>query len=455
MAVAALGASLWLPPQEFSSFPLWIDRRQGPCFPRIRALAARKNANAAASSPSVMLVSDLDFTMVDHKDQTHSSLLDFASLWEAEYSRDCHLVFSSGRSPEKYLDLRRQVPLLTPDTIICSVGTEIRYGPSMTPDNGWEEHLDEGWNREIIVEEAKKFATLQFQEDSEQRPHKVSFKVEKKDAEEIIRRFSKKFKELKLDAKLIYSGGIDLDVLPQRAGKGEALAYLMKKANSEGWAKERVLVCGDSGNDVELFTVKGVNGVIVGNAFEELVKWYSSQSSKDHIHFASNRCAGGIIEALKFFDMGPALPPRERPGGNSNGAASPRREIVDFYIFFDKWVKGDIPNTDEAFQRLTSVIAEDARMVYPWGEELNLLQSLAVVRGQHGAFQGKELRTWVDSIQEQELAPGVYLATWQSWEQPSGENRKGYYATAVFKDKEGAPNGVEWLRVHQTPQKQK
>lgn len=252
-------------------------------------------------APRLMIVSDLDNTMVDHQDPAHSSLLRFNDIWKSDFAHDSLLVFSTGRSPTLYKELREHVPLLTPGILIMSVGTEIVYGDSLTPDSGWESFLNEGWNRETIVTAAKSIPNLTFQAESEQRPHKVSFSVAKDVAPQIIQTLSSKLQEAGLRVKFIYSGGSDLDILPQEAGKGGALAYLLKKFTNEGRRPTDVLACGDSGNDAELFEVEGANGVIVGNAMDELVQWYEKQSSKDHVFRATKRCASGIVQAIEHF----------------------------------------------------------------------------------------------------------------------------------------------------------
>jgi hypothetical protein len=73
----------------------------------LRAAAAAMAPFASPSSPPrVMLVTDLDGTLVATDDPSHASLRRFNALWTEHCAHDCRLVYCTGRSRAKYLQLR-------------------------------------------------------------------------------------------------------------------------------------------------------------------------------------------------------------------------------------------------------------------------------------------------------------------------------------------------------------
>ncbi|KAL5067049.1 hypothetical protein RYX36_017936 [Vicia faba] len=407
-------------------------------------------------SANLMIVSDLDYTMVniisiwiclwmalgikcgeacefvslqvDHDDPKNLALLRFNALWEAYYRHNSLLVFSTGRSPTIYGELRTQKPLLTPDVTIMSVGTEITYGESMVPDEVWRRYLDHNWNRDIVVEESAKFPELVSQSETEQRPHKVSFYLEKGKASKVMQALSKGLEKRGLDVKIIYSNRIALDILPQAAGKGRALAFLLEKLKSDGLGPLNTLVCGDSGNDAELFGVPDVYGVMVSNAQEELVEWYA-ENAKDNaqIIHATERCAAGIVQAIGNFTLGPSVSPRDiRDSMLNMKILSPSHEVVMFYLFYERWVRGEIENSEQYIQNLKSIFNSTGNIIHPSGVDQPMQHIIDTLPRVFGEKQSLDFRVWIDRVSFAEVSLGSWMVKFDKWEL-SGNELKGLF----------------------------
>ncbi|KAL2943068.1 Sucrose-phosphatase 2, partial [Bienertia sinuspersici] len=284
-----------------------------------------------------MLVSDLDYTMVDHDDRDNNALL-------------------SGRSPTAYKELRNEKPLLTPDITVMSVGTEIAYGDSIVPDIHWEQSLNKKWNKNIVTEVTAKLPELVLQSETEQRPHKVSFFVEKTNAFKVIEVLQRRLIEKGLDIKIFYSRGVALDVLPRGARKGQALTYLMNKFNGKIPKNTRV-----------------------SNAQEELVKWHSlNAKNNQNILHAFERCAAGIMQAIGHFDLGPYLSPRDELDSriSSKIFRNPAFEVVDTYLAYEKWLRGEVEESEKFIQIMKAKLHLSGVFVHASGVEKALNECL-------------------------------------------------------------------------------
>lgn len=403
-----------------------------------------------SAAARLMIVSDLDHTMVDHHDAENLSLLRFNALWEAHYRRDSLLVFSTGRSPTLYKQLRKEKPMLTPDITIMSVGTEITYGDAMVPDNGWVEVLNQKWDKKIVTDEASKFPELKFQSETEQRPHKVSFYVDKDRAQTVTQKLSEIFKNCGLDVKIIYSGGMDLDILPQGAGKGQALAYLLRKFKSEGKIPTNTLVCGDSGNDAELFSIPEVYGVMVSNAQEELLQWHAANAKNNpKIIHATERCAAGIVQAIGHFKLGPSTSPRDIKDESDSEVKNIDlgHEVVKLYLFYERWRRAEIDNSEIYLSSLKANCCPSGFCVPPSGGEMPLAEAINQFRMCYGDKQGKQFRVWVDRVLSTEIGPGTWLIKFHKWEL-SGEERACSVVSIVVRIKDASDH--TYMHVHET-----
>jgi sucrose-6-phosphatase len=244
-----------------------------------------------------LLVTDLDNTLVgdDNALQTLNQRLE-----KARRQEHIVLVYSTGRSLTSYHQLCEQTPLLAPDILITSVGTEIYELGSDRPDVKWSEHLQPNWDHDLVSKIASQFDALKPQAKPEQRPFKLSYFLEEAIAAQVMAKLSDALQTEGLSTQLVYSGGIDLDILPQAANKGKAMQFVQAQL---GIAAPKTVVCGDSGNDIALFTGEENRGIIVGNAQPELLNWHV-QTPSPYRYLARSPYAAGILEGLHYFGVG-------------------------------------------------------------------------------------------------------------------------------------------------------
>lgn len=241
-----------------------------------------------------LFVTDLDNTLVGDD----NALVELSDRLHSERQKyGTKIVYATGRSPILYQQLKDEKNLLEPDALVLAVGTEIYVDGSKIPESAWSEQLSPGWNRDSVVATTRNFSDLVPQPDSEQRPFKVSFFLQSQAATKVLPQLESELQKCGLNIKLIYSSGVDLDIVPRNSDKGQAVQFLRQKWK---FVAEQTVVCGDSGNDIALFAVGEERGIIVGNARPELLQWHNENPAHYH-YLAKNFCAGGILEGLKHF----------------------------------------------------------------------------------------------------------------------------------------------------------
>ncbi|MBC8318111.1 MAG: HAD-IIB family hydrolase [Desulfobulbaceae bacterium] len=232
---------------------------------------------------SKLLITDIDNTLVGNKKR----LADLLELLEKNSSAIGWGV-ATGRSLAMTLDIMTEQNIPIPDILICSVGTEIYYGPDLRTDKGWQQHLSHLWKPEKIREVLGKLDFISQQDAEGQRRYKISYYME--DDPEQLAAVHYHLQEAKLRCQVIYSHGQFLDILPYRASKGRAIKYLKYKWDI---APENVMVAGDSGNDEDMLRGRTC-GLVVGNHSKEL----EHLKGQNRIFFSEKKYSGGIIDGL-------------------------------------------------------------------------------------------------------------------------------------------------------------
>ena len=229
-----------------------------------------------------LLVSDIDETLTGDA----AALEALTERLTANRHRLRVAVNSSRPSGSVSETLTSEFPVgFVPDAVITALGTEITVGGA--PVASWEKRFA-GWPAERVHTILAGLGHAPHADEFQTR-FKVSYAVPPEGQATARAALS----SAGIDCRIIASGVDDFDVLPTEAGKGAATLHL---AAEMGVPRDRLVVAGDSGNDLAMFAV-APNRIAVGNARRELVEALEPGG----FYHAKRNYAGGVLEGLIHF----------------------------------------------------------------------------------------------------------------------------------------------------------
>lgn len=224
---------------------------------------------------------------------------DFVATWEANAADRPILVYSTGRLHE---DAQRMIALCgmpDPDFYITGVGTMIYDVSAGEMMGAFADTLNEAWHPERVRAIVSGLAGIEEQPPEHQHGWKSSWFWHGR-TEADIAALDADLKSNGIAAQAIYSSSRDLDILPIRANKGNAVTWL---CGHIGIGLDEIVVAGDTGNDSSMFLLEGVRGIAPGNAEPELLEILGDSRA----YLAAGQCAAGILEGLVQYGVFPEI----------------------------------------------------------------------------------------------------------------------------------------------------
>jgi sucrose-6F-phosphate phosphohydrolase len=173
------------------------------------------------------------------------------------------------------------------------VGTDIyfRRNGEYHLDHAWHEIIARDWDKAMVEQILRSIPEARMQDEEWQSPFKSSYYLEE-NVETRLAEIQQRLEDGGIRAKVVYSAGKFLDLLPAHSGKGEAVRFVAQKLDL---APENVITSGDTGNDLDMMRVElGFRAIAVGNAADELKRFQAP-----HVYHAQKFYAAGIIEGLE------------------------------------------------------------------------------------------------------------------------------------------------------------
>jgi hypothetical protein len=264
-----------------------------------------------------ILATDLDRTLLPNGSwkADDSAIEMFNELTEKQ---DVLVVYVTGRNLALTEKAINEYGVRYPDVLCGDVGTSIRKyeNGEWTFDEGWVSHVRRAspeWDAAAIRDAVSGLDGMREQEQEHLNQFKQSYYVDHDRSGEVLEKVDELVKG-RFDEVIIYSfdsqdGKGLLDFLPASATKQTALEYVAEAFDTP---KDKVVFCGDSGNDIFPLTA-GFRGVLVRNADDQLVRNVKTAMDENpalNVYFAKGGFKGlsgyytsGVIEGAYHYGI--------------------------------------------------------------------------------------------------------------------------------------------------------
>ena len=130
--------------------------------------------------------------------------------------------------------------------------------------------------------------------------------------------------------------------------------------------------------------------------------------------------------------------------------AAAHREIVELHRFFTDWFRATLPRDEGDLARFSGVMAPGMVFVSTSGAVVERAALVEGVRRGYGRWRDDpEAAIRIDGYRFLHREGELGLAIYEESQQAAGQ-RTSRRSTALFRRQPAAPNGLEWLHVHET-----
>uniref|UniRef100_A0A7S0ND99 Sucrose phosphatase-like domain-containing protein n=1 Tax=Pyramimonas obovata TaxID=1411642 RepID=A0A7S0ND99_9CHLO len=259
-----------------------------------------------------------DQLLIDPADTRHYELQRFNMCWKTALGFECVLVYTTEKTIQEFMVWSKENPIQRPDILITASGTEI-----YVMDKG--EKLYQPWRAKILEGFDKPTSKLtvvtefpwqlKLKPPSEQRTHVLKYTLH-----ETIQPNSGGFKgfsgmltrrllKRQCKAQVFHNGGLDVSILPECAGVGSAIVFLLtelEKSYSRPSACTIVATECSSGGS-KLFAMPLTFPALVQEAPTSHREYFESLGSDITKYQSYFPLSAGLIETLQEFDLLPKL----------------------------------------------------------------------------------------------------------------------------------------------------